>query len=163
MSVTFHLYKVRDDIDYIKSPYENREARTIDNYDTYYEHSFSDGDSHGILDISYFKSASRKHHKLARSAKRLIKPIKNLNYKLCSTKRGYAYKYVTVDEILYRQGWFLKKKFFEKDMTVVFCNSKEQMQRFFNKYIDRNTARGRECEKAFIDAFEPGMIFECAF
>lgn len=163
MSVTFSLYRIRDDVDYINSPYSNGDVRTPENTEEYYKGKYTDNNKHDMIDISYVKSMCYKGKKLARGAKRAIKPIKNLKYKLCKTTRGYAYKYVTVDEVLYRQGWFLKKKFFNRELTFVFCNSKKQMQRFFNEYIDRSTERGKECEKAFMDAFQPGMIFECAF
>lgn len=160
MSVTFHLYRVRDDVDYLGSPYDNKEERTDKNDDSYYVPRYSDGIIHTIIDYGYAKAMCTK-----RDMHRMLKPIRDLNYKLFDNKQLGTVKYVVVDEVLYRQGWFLKKKFFDRKTTVIWCNSKEQMARFFDEYIDYNSKdkRGRECVRVFLNAYEPGMLFECAF
>ena len=81
------------------------------------------------------------------------------------TNGKQSHKYIPVDVVQYAQGWFLKKKFFNKEITHSFCITKKQMENFFKQYIDFNSYddRGKEAVDRFLNTWEDGMIFECAW
>lgn len=183
MSVTFHLYRIRDDVDFlgnledkvkwnikndenlvkIEKEHGYRDDLTVEELSEFNRKtkakSFSDGNIHEIFDKTYIKAI----FKGKRGLSRLLKRLEKLNFKTFCNKNGYTYKYIVLDEVLYRQGWFLKKRFFKKEITWCICTTKEQMISFFNQYINYtgSDTRGREAVEAFTNAWETGVIFEC--
>lgn len=145
--------------------------RSEDDHDLYWKHeeweknqkanAWSDGKEHDKLDISHLK-ACFKH---TRGWKRLASRFEDMPIKTFKSARGIQ-RYIPVDEVQYAQGWFFKKRFFNKEITFVFCTTKEQMENFFKQYVDFNHPsddRGKEAVNRFINAWEDGMIFECAW
>ena len=112
------------------------------------------------IDVTHLRAC----FKYARGWRRLAKRLKNLNTKTFKNSR-YTQKYIPVDEVQYAQGWFFKKKFFNKEITYVLCTTKKQMENFFKQYIDYNShdTRAKEAVERFINAWEDGMLFECSF
>lgn len=185
MSATLHLYKVLDNVDFKGTIYDNvkgafknedtllevekqhgyREDFTFDELQDWKDKinrlAYSDGNSHEILDICEIK----RMFSGCRGLRRVLKGVQGLNFKKYTNLDSNTYKYVVTDEVLYRQGWFLTKRFFRKEITYYICNTKEQMINFFDHYIDYKShdTRGKEAVEAFKTAWEPGMIFVCAW
>lgn len=123
--------------------------------------AWSDGKEHDKIYVSILRSTYKKQ----RGWRRLNKRLSSIGTKtyMCN---GIKMEYIAVDEVQYAQGWFFKNRFFNKEITSVFCVTKEQMINFFNKYIDFNSKaddRGRGAVRSFLEAWEDGMIFECAW
>jgi len=178
MSVTFHLYKPIDaytipDQFYMTSPTEYKklliEKPQVDpKYDAFWSNFFkddewNDGKTHQKLNLTYLKALAKgKKNRLSKMIQKIenqkdVYKIQYLNSKMSS------YKYIAVDEVLYRQGWFLKKKFFKKVNWTHIYTTKEEMLGFFKRYIDFTDPRGAECAKVFLEAWKDGMIFECSW
>ena len=122
--------------------------------------AWSDGVKHDKFDINYIKSLFDGSKK---SWKRTYKKLKKFKFKRFKDIDGTTHKYLSTGEVLYRQGWFLKKPFFKRDVYTVICVTKEQMNKFFSKYLDTSEERGLEAYKAFNDAWQDGYIFECSW
>lgn len=173
-----HLYKINNDVDYVGSISDKVKGdKKVQNkvYDNYgYRDDFtpkeymqwlndieklaySDKQNHSLLDITYIKTA----FKGKRGLNKLMKRLSDFKFKTYESPSGYTYRYLVVDEVLYRQGWFLDKKFFKKDITLAVCTTKEQMKHFFDQYMDYSDDTGKEVVEAFMNAWEPGMIFKC--
>ncbi|WP_286077670.1 hypothetical protein [Thomasclavelia cocleata] len=182
MSATFHLYKVVDGVDFLGSKYdistkEEREKRELilrtesENLldDDFYETKYSDGKKHEYFDLTYYKALSRQWK--PNTLSKQIRPLFDLPFTRIHTTWGWDYKAIVVDEILYRQGWFLTKKWFNKNLTLFITTDKEKMIKFLKNNLDFSYRyRGDEkyypayeCLDAFSNAFEDGMIFECSF
>lgn len=122
--------------------------------------AWSDGIDHDKINITHIKSCFKNY----RGLKRLLRVFEGLPVKTFNNGK-ITQKYIPVDRVAYAQGWFFKNRFFKKKITRVFCTTKEQMENFFNKYIDYNShdTRGKETVELFLNTWEDGMIFECAF
>ena len=123
--------------------------------------AWSDNHRHDKIDITLLRACFKD----CRGWKRLVKHFDGFPIKTFNNGRTIQ-KYIPVDRVEYAQGWFFKKRFFNKKMTRVFCTTKKQMENFFKQYIDFNDkhdTRGREAVDRFLNAWEDGMIFECAF
>lgn len=68
-------------------------------------------------------------------------------------------------QILWRQGWFFKSRFFNRKDTSFYGVNSKQVRNFMNKYIDvfSHDPRGLEAYNAVMKTYKDGMIFECAF
>lgn len=122
--------------------------------------AWSDGVNHDKINITHYNSCFKKYRGWGRYAKRLnTMPIQTFS------NGKQSHRYIAVDEVQYAQGWFFKKAFFSKEITHSFCVTKEQMENFFKQYIDFNSHddRGREAVDRFLNSWEDGMIFECAW
>lgn len=182
MSATFHLYKVVDGVDFLGSRYDvatkkEREERDLmlrqdpENFtdDDFYEVKYSDGKEHEYFDLTYYKALSKEWK--PNTLFKQIKPLFNFPFTRLHTTWGWDYKAIVVDEVLYRQGWFLTKKWFKKNLTLFITTDKEKMIKFLKNNLDFSYRyRGDdkycpadECLRAFSEAFEDGMIFECSF
>lgn len=176
MSVTFSLYKVSE-AEYLGSVFEaktteerDNEIRrrlnlpadsdieaTLQNACELVKAEWSDGAYHRMLDIA------DKHWmwKGERGWRRMDKRLKTL-----PTQVYKGHKYVALDKVEYSQGWFLKKRFFKKRITTVYCVTKKQMMDFFKQYLDYS---GDDCLVAkdvmerFERAWKDGMLFECSW
>ena len=123
--------------------------------------AWSDGKEHDKIDITMLKCMFSKE----RGWRRLRDRLSKFNIQTFNGKTHVA-KYIAVDEVGYAQGWFFKTKFFKKKVSFVVCTTKEQMEKFFNRYIDFNSrfdARGRMAVNDFLSKWEDGMIFVCAW
>ena len=197
MSVTFHLYKVRPDVHYLGTKYDtlSKEERQRINLLEYEEIStgedmeevrevradrFSDGqvqyhgvfdgrkkEDHQLIDVTWFnilaKASSRN-----KGYKRLAKKLEQFSADIITHPHGYTIKYIVVDEILYRQGWFLKKNFFNHECTHYIATTKEEMIWFFHKYMENSVdTRGIEALNSFVETWDKyaneKLIFEVAF
>lgn len=124
--------------------------------------AWSDGIIHNTLDLTYMKSLFKINN--WRGSSRILKKLKKfLVQQFCNGH--YIRNFIVVEEVAYAQGWFFKKQFFNRKMTWNFCTTKHEMEKFFKKYIDYfgKDTRGKESVQRFMDAWEDGMIFECAF
>ena len=122
---------------------------------------WSDNKEHHFFNWTEIGWCNRMH----RGWRRMRNRMSNIKFKVFEHPRLGKQKYLCVDEVEYAQGWFFKKSFFNKEMTWVICTTKHQMECFFKQYIDyQNTdTRGAEAVKRFLNAWEDGMIFECAW
>jgi len=182
MSVTMRLYKIRDDVDY-KGHYmdfirsddliENAHGqsrldrieielgRRHDNYEEWSEEqerkAWSDHQKHELFDISHYRVCYKKTNGWKTLADKLN----------CFTIKNFLglKRYLCLDQVAYAQGWFFKRRFFKKEITMVICVTKKQMINFFNRYIDYNShdTRGKESVECFLNAWENGMMFVCAW
>lgn len=181
MSICFSLYKVLPNVDFLGSEYdlaskeileknnalfksiESTSEEINNSIDDFYMEKFSDGLKHKYLDLTNWYSGPKS--KKNRNKRELRRIYNTFNVKSLITARGWVYKYLTVDEILYRQGWFLKKRFFKKYHTIYMATTKEQMKNWFDKYLDvnRKDKKGIECYNAFMNSWEDGCIFYVGF
>ena len=120
MSVCLNIYKVVTDVQYLGTDYEKlkltkEERENIEELpDEIFIEKFSDGKKHRYLDLTmhkWFSTSSGKN--------RYWKKIKKMNlpYNTIITTYGYTYHATVVASIVYRQGWFLKNRFFKKKCT----------------------------------------------
>lgn len=124
--------------------------------------AWSDGIIHNTLDLTYMKSLFEVNH--WRGCGRILEKLKK--FPMQQFYNGhYTRNFIVVEEVAYAQGWFFKNRFFNRKMTWNFCTTKHEMEEFFKKYIDYfgKDTRGKESVQRFMDAWEDGMIFECAF
>ena len=182
MSVVMYLSKPLYDIDYLGSKYDfatNEDLKRIDElkfkcdmsekeekeWEEMFKNKYSDNEKHSYIDISWFYwvASTSKSNK---AAIRYAKKLERLGYKVFTPKHSNAMKYITTNEILYRQGWFFKNNFFNKGATMYVATTKREMIWFFRKYVDFNNKRdnrAKEAYNAFMNAWEDGMIFICSF
>lgn len=68
-------------------------------------------------------------------------------------------------QILWRQGWFFKARFFDRRDTSFYGVNTKQVRNFLNKYIDvfSHDPRGLEAYNAVMKTYKDGMLFECVF
>lgn len=124
--------------------------------------AWSDGIIHDTLDLTYMKSLFKVNH--WRGCNRILKKLRQFPIHQFSNGH-YTRNFIVVDEMAYAQGWFFKNNFFKRKMTWNICTTKHEMEEFFKKYIDYlgKDTRGEESVQKFLDSWENGMIFECAF
>lgn len=172
MSATFHLYKPRLDLTFLGCgwmQYSNQEWKHMCDYwethkegtplyDTLFEGRWDDGQKHDWIDLTEQKRILLRYN----GGKRMLKHLMKYGYKVFHNKH-YAFKYLAVDQIEYRQGWFLKQRFFDRDLTLCYCTSKLGLIRFFHRYVNLKDEWGKEAYHAFVDKWEDGMLFACLF
>lgn len=146
MSVTFHIYKPVEGVEYTSSWRDQFSLKEIDQAmkeDNNYilegpkneaedkTYCWSDHKEHIAFDLYDFQSGFDK--KLER---RMVKKIKRivLPFKCGLRNKNYPYKIIPVDEIAYSHGWFLRRRFLSKKNPMYIAVSKEQMMSFFKKY-----------------------------
>lgn len=182
MSVVMYLSKPLYDVDYLGSKFDfatDEDIKRINELKFKYDMSeseekeweemfarkYSDNKNHSYIDISwyYWVASLSKSNK---AAKRYAKKLEKLGYKVFTPKHSDAMKYIVVDEVAYRQGWFFKNNFFNRGATMYVGTTKEEMIWFFKKYVDFNNKRDNRATEAynsFLNAWEDGMIFVCSF
>lgn len=179
MSVTFHLYELDKDVKCLGSPYshstkEEREAReknlkklSEEERHRFYTNQFVKNgievEGWNILSVSDLKALSKqfKRNKLYR---KYIQKLKNLGTSYYDTFYGYHEEVLSVKEVLYRQGWFVSRKFLNKECSFYFATTREELERFFHLYLDiSHDKRGHEAKEAFLSAWKDGMLFEVSF
>ena len=76
------------------------------------------------------------------------------------------HKYIVVDSIAYRQGWFCKKSFFKRNNTTYYATDKKTAYRIMRNLFD-NSERAREAFNYFTSVLETlednKFIFELAW
>ncbi len=128
---------------------------------------FSDNKKHDIICFgsirSFFKYASGK---MAREWHRVHKKLFELdckyNFKRLITKNNKCVDYLVVTNAAYAQGWCLKKRFFKRRNWYFIYDTKEEMNRFFDRYLD-DSELARNIRKQFNDIWKPNMLFVCSF
>lgn len=180
MSATFHLYKIRDDLQFIGTERDFASKEKVKEYEEnicelsdeqvnkFYSYRFktidgnifipNDTDYIDIIDI--YNTASG--YKKCKGYKRQLSKLEIFSCNVLHTKRGYTYRAIPVEEVLYRQGWFLKKKWFRKRCTYYVATTKQQLISFFKLNLDvkrYDSERAIECMQTFIKYWEDGMIF----
>lgn len=120
--------------------------------------AWSDGKKHEKISLTMLKYRLGDY----RACNRMLNRLNGLPFKIFNNGHMIE-RYIPVDEVLYRQGWFFKKSFFKKELPMSICVTKEQMLNFFNQYLDFSDPRGREVYESFVSSWEDGMIFECAW
>ena len=128
---------------------------------------FSDNKKHDIICFgsirSFFKSASGK---MAREWHRVHKKLFELdckyNFKRLITKNNKCVDYLVVTNAAYAQGWCLKKRFFKRRNWYFIYDTKEEMNRFFDRYLD-DSELARNIRKQFNDTWKQNMLFVCSF
>ena len=122
---------------------------------------WSDEKDHTFFDWTHITRCYSK----CRGWRRLRDRMSMMKFKTFEYPGIGSVNYLCLDEVQYAQGWFFKKPFFNKEITLVFCTTKSQMENFFKQYIDYRShdTRGAEAVQIFLDSWEDGMIFECAW
>lgn len=121
--------------------------------------AWTDNKKHYFFSYSLYNSMFKKY----RSWRRLNNRIKNLPYMLFDNGR-FVQKYLCLDEVEHAQGWFFKNRFFHKELTCVFCTTKDEMIHFFDKYIAYSKSNiANKVVNNFIEAWEDGMLFICSW
>lgn len=118
---------------------------------------WSDDAPHVFLDVSKCKSMFKGH----RGWRRIQERLDTLPY-----KRYKEHKYLGLDMVEYSQGWFLKKRFFRKETTFVYCTTKKQMEDFFKQYMDYSGEHywgAKYTVDKFLASWQDGMVFECCW
>lgn len=127
-----------------------------------YDNCWSDGKSHGRFDRYVFYM--RKETKKNRPYKRILKRLNGFNWNYYPTADGEMMICLPVEEVLYYQGWFFKKKFFKKKCTAHYCTTKDQIIHFFDQYVistkDYSADVIRDMRQNILDTWEDGMILE---
>lgn len=102
---------------------------------------------------------------MKRGANRQRRKLEKFPHEPCEASYGITDNLIYVKDIAYRQGWFLKNRFFKKPYTTVVCTTRSEMESFFKKYIDykNKDTRGKECVDLFRSKWEDGMIFICSW
>lgn len=84
------------------------------------------------------RTRNKRMNKYQKQAKELYKDyIQNGYGKYCPTK------FLVLDEVFYRQGWFFTKQWFKKDFTMFYAFNKEDALKVLN-YIDRTKEDGKK-------------------
>lgn len=128
---------------------------------------FSDNKKHDIICLGsikgFFKSASGKMAREWRRVQRkLIEIDCKYNFKRLITKNNQCIDYIVVTSAAYAQGWCLKKRFFKRRNWYFIYDTKDEMNRFFDRYLDNSDA-AKVIRKQFNDTWKPNMLFECSF
>lgn len=126
--------------------------------------AWSDGKVHDMIDLVRIKGQYQftSGSKPYRSFRRILERLNKFHFQFYQNKNGQMYKYIPVSRVCYRQGWFLKHRFFSRKPTHYICTTYEQMVRFFDKYFDKSD-HAKEAKQAFCEAWKPGMLFEVSF
>lgn len=161
MSVCLSICKVVPNVKYDGTVFEKlpkEDRKDIESLpDEMFEEKFSDGNVHQILDLTTCKSISMTNGK-NRYWKKLRKMELPHNQVHTAT---YTYNAVVLDQITYRQGWFLKNRFFKKKVTMYCTNKKTEMIAFMKRYFDFTDHEAVECYQTFVNVFQYGMLFSC--
>ena len=162
MSVTMCLYKVID-VKYVGNRLNHiYEEEISDLSDEEYEKidsipEWEDGIKHDMIDLTWLKLLCKLNNGKLCTLKHLNK------FNQYIFKDNYCtYKYIPVDEICYWQGWNLKKRFFNKKITTVFCVTRKQMVLFMRRYL-KPSEWNMFKEKFINNMVEGEMIFECSW
>lgn len=128
---------------------------------------FSDNKKHDVICLGsikgFFKSASGKMaREWRRVHRKLIEIDCKYNFKRLITKNNQCIDYLVVTSAAYAQGWCLKKRFFKRRNWYFIYDTKDEMNRFFDRYFDNSDA-AKAIRKQFNDAWKPNMLFECSF
>lgn len=146
MSVTFHIYKLVRNVEYIGIWYDQFTFKEIkqamaENNKFVLEgpkkeaeneaFCWSDKKVHDIFNLYDYQPGLDK-----RLEKRMMKKIDrvNLPFQIGLRNRSYPYKIIPVEEIAYSQGWFVRRRFLNKKNSLYIAVTKEEMMKFFRKY-----------------------------
>ena len=188
MSVCMNLYKIVPDVTYIGKPTDKvkwsvEDSRELDKLEeslgyrddfTYEEvcewqdkidaAAWSDGVAHEMIDLVYIRGLHRvgKGGRLDRCWKQTFNKLSQFKLQSFRNENGKYYQYIPVDSIVYRQGWFLRKSFFNKKSWYFVATDKKQMMNFFDRYFD-HSERAIEARKALEDAWQDGMVYVCSW
>lgn len=126
--------------------------------------AWSDSIIHEKIDLNYLEAMFDGWIRKERMMKKLHKfHIQEF----LAPRTNTIYRYIPVEEVLYAQGWFFKKSFFNKDLSWFIGVSYDEMKNFFHMYIDYHDKKRysnlQETIQKFLSTWEDGMIFECAF
>lgn len=173
MSVCFFLYKIYDIKDSLSDiPY----PVCLNEYGSY---NFTDGKSHELIDLTYNHILCKRLDKF-KSVHKFIETITKGHlprtyyysledfeygevrfYKEKPSRKFNRGKYLCADIEVYKQGWYLKPRFFKKKFPFYYCSTKNNMEKFLDRYLDYRRPEAVECKKAFMDAWKDGMLFSC--
>lgn len=177
MSVTFHLYELDKEVHYKGSKYcvsTKDERKKIDEMDydksedffkSIYEKNGTVVDGWDYVSLTNLKQLSKlPSMRRCKLFNKYVKKLRQFGTDKVQTFYGEI-EVLPVKEVLYRQGWFLKNKFLDKNCTFFYGTTKEEVRRFFDTYLDvkGNDNRGLEAKEAFLSAWKDGMLFETAF
>lgn len=173
MSVTLTLYKPNQDIEFLGCgwmKYSSKEWKKLceewinnncanaPSDEELFGNRWSDGGVHYYINVTERKSYLKNYRGGRRYLKRLFR-IKSKTFE----HKYYPFQYIPVDIVQYRQGWFLKNRFFKKKFWTIYCTTRKELESFFNKYINFREEWGEETVNTFLNSWEDGMIFECSF
>lgn len=172
MSVTFHLYQPRLDLEFLGCgwmKYSNPQWKHLCEYwrmnpdkspdnKWLFGGTWNDGQEHYYLNLT----EERRNLLLYRSGKRQLKHLEKAGCKHFKNEHC-EFDYLTVDEIAYGQGWFLKQRFFNLDCTLVYRSSLLGMMSFFHRYVNLKDRGGKEVYDDFIKKWKDGLLFCCDF
>ena len=162
MSVVITIQQPLKNVQYLGCEYDRMSKEEKENTilpDSVFEDQYSDQKEHNYFELTSLKSISKNCKK-----NRFWKKIERMQLPYHVFETDYYTSHIVVtDTIKYRQGWFLKKRFFKKACTMYMTNKRSEMISFMKKYFDFRGERAVECYKTFVEVFEDGMIFECSW
>lgn len=177
MSATFHLYELDKEVHYKGSKYSfstKEERKKIENMDydrsenwfkPVYEKNGEIVEGWDYVSITDLKQLAKLPS--LRRCKRYSKYVKKL--RAFGTDKIQTFyrelEVLPVKQVLYRQGWFVTKKFLNKNCSIYYATTREELKRFFDMYLDvkGKDKRGIEAKEAFLSAWKDGMLFEASF
>lgn len=163
MSKSESLYK--KDYEEIINIIHNSDSLDLDELDSFLsDNTFSDGKNHKYECISFWKELS-KYNKRTRLRKKIERIETEVFCKVLNPTNTIfqPYKYFVFDEVYYRQGWFMKNRFYKKPITQYFGLNKSEMIGFLRKYMDFKEKKNVEIFNELVSIYEEGMIFICSF
>ncbi len=177
MSATFHLYEIDKEVHFKGSKYYSstkEERDTIHNlsredFDDFLKKIFEKNgeivEGWDYIDVTYLRQFTKiSPFKRCKLFSKYIKKLRTLGTDRIPTFMGEL-EALPVKEVLYRQGWFVSKKFLNKTCTWYYATTKKELEHFFDLYLDvkGDDKRGLEAKNAFLSAWKDRMLFEAAF
>ena len=125
--------------EYIENEYSTRGLLCDGHWD--------DNKEHDTIEIySYnkrrYKSKNKRYYKYMKRIKEIF------GDKLRQDRGKYiTTKYLPVDCVAYRQGWFFTKKFFKSSVTTYYAFTKDEVIKILDKLIDKSYSYDKSCSR----------------
>lgn len=141
MSATLHIYRVVDDVQELIfeefDPIPGLGNKALSGFKD------SSGKIYQFLDSNYwydiYPIIDSKNKRLRKLTSKLVDK-NTLKYKIFDTPIG-TLKILILEEVFYRQGWFLTDTFFKMEDTEVIIDNMDDLNRLFDKYINMQDKR----------------------
>ena len=141
MSATLHIYRVVDDVQELIFEHDEEFSQL----GTEFLIGFKDssGKEYKFEDSNYtydFYPGNDGRNKRIRKTTDDLIDKNTLKYKIFNTAIG-TIKIMVLEEVFYRQGWFLSKEFFNLSYTEVLIDNMADLKRLFDKYFNMQDKR----------------------
>ena len=141
MSATLHIYRVIDDVKELVFEHDTEFPQLGTDFLIGFKDSA--GNTYSFEDTNYtydfYPTNDGRNKRIRKITDNLIKN-NTLKYKSFDTVVG-TLKIMVLEEVFYRQGWFLSKEFFDLSYTSVLIDNMEDLKRLFDKYFNMQDKR----------------------